>query len=100
MTVVIEIMKTAEFYRTQTGIIDNVKMTSSLMSRRKHKHLGGSSLQKMAHLWTAEDISKILKAFLFFMWAGNFKLCKNDKVAVATKKALQNTDQRIGLHRC
>ena len=30
MTVVIEIMKTAEFYRTQTGITDNMKMTSSL----------------------------------------------------------------------
>jgi hypothetical protein len=93
-------MTTAEFYRTQTGIIDNVKMPSSLMSRRKHKHLGGSSLQKMANLWIAEDILKIYNAFLFFMWAGNFKLCKNDKVAVAIKKALRKTDQRIGLHIC
>ena len=100
MTVVIEIMKTAEFYRTQRGIIGNVTMASSLMSRRKQKHLGGSSLQKMAYLWTAEGISKILKAFLFFMWAGNYKLCKNDEVLVATKKALHKIDQRIELHRC
>ena len=70
MIVVVETMRTAEFYRTQTGIIDNVKMPSSLMSRRKHKHLGGSSLQKMAHLWTVEDILKIFKAFLFFFYVG------------------------------
>ena len=29
------------------------------------------------------------------MWAGNFKLRKNDKVTVATKKALHKTDQKL-----
>ena len=37
MTVAIETMRTAEFYRT--GIIDNVKITSSLMSRKEHKRI-------------------------------------------------------------
>ena len=52
MTVVIGTMRTAEFYRTETVIINNVKM--------------------MDHLWTVEDISKTLKAFLLLMWAGFF----------------------------
>ena len=55
MTAVIEIMKTAEFYRTQTGIIDNVKMTLSLSGRRKHKHLGVGSAD---HVTRDNDVTK------------------------------------------